>query len=80
LLGLWRPAPIKRTDLRRDRRGWGGMVNIVGFMFSAAWSIATWQMLRGSFLAMVPAVLAVWGLWACRPSHRSGDDQYLASD
>jgi len=80
LLGLWRPAPIKRTDLRRDRRGWGGMVNIVGFMFSAAWSIATWQMLRGSFLAMVPAVLAVWGLWACRPSHRAGDDRYLASD
>ncbi len=69
LLGLWRPAPIKRTDLRRDRRGWGGLVNVVGFFFSAAWSIATWQMLKGSFLAFVPAVLALAGLWMCRPSY-----------
>jgi ABC-2 type transport system permease protein len=67
LLGLWRPAPIKRTDLRRDRRGWGGLVNVVGFMFSGAWSIATWQMLQGSFMALVPAVLSVGGLWLCRP-------------
>jgi hypothetical protein len=68
LLGLWRPAPIKRTDLRRDRRGWGGLVNVVGFMFSGAWSIATWHMLQGSFLALVPAALAIGGLWLCRPS------------
>ncbi len=67
LLGLWRPAPIKRTDLRRDRRGWGGLVNVVGFMFSGAWSIATWQMLQGSFMALVPAGLAIGGLWLCRP-------------
>ena len=67
LLGLWRPAPIKRTDLRRDRRGWGGLVNLVGFVFSACWSIATWQMLRGSFLALVPACIAVGGLWLSRP-------------
>jgi ABC-2 type transport system permease protein len=70
LLGLWRPAPIKRTDLRRDRRGWGGLVNVVGFMFSGAWSIATWQMLRGSPLALVPAVLSIGGLWLCRPRDR----------
>jgi ABC-2 type transport system permease protein len=68
LLGLWRPAPIKRTDLRRDRRGWGGLVNVVGFFFSAAWSIATWQMLRGSSFALVPVLLCVGGLWLCRPA------------
>jgi hypothetical protein len=68
LLGLWRPAPIKRADLRRDRRGWGGLVNVVGFMFSGAWSIATWQMLQGSLLALVPAALSVGGLWLCRPA------------
>ncbi len=67
LLGLWRPAPIRRTDLRRDRKGWGGLVNLVGFLFSFAWSIATWKMLQGSFLALVPAALAVFGLWLCRP-------------
>jgi ABC-2 type transport system permease protein len=72
LLGLWRPAPIKRTDLRRDRRGWGGLVNVVGFVFSAAWSIATLQMLRGSLLAIVPAVLCVGGLFLCRPG--GGED------
>jgi len=71
LLGLWRPAPIKRTDLRRDRRGWGGLVNVVGFMFSGAWSIATWQMLQGRFMALVPAALAVGGLWLCRPRGQS---------
>jgi len=68
-LGLWRPAPIKRTDLRRDRRGWGGLVNVVGFFFSAAWSIATWQMLRGSWLAAVPIGFAIAGLWLCKPGH-----------
>jgi ABC-2 type transport system permease protein len=67
LLGLWRPAPIRRTDLRRDRKGWGGLVNLVGFLFSGAWSIATWKMLQGSALALVPAALAVIGLWLCRP-------------
>jgi ABC-2 type transport system permease protein len=68
LLGLWRPAPIKRTDLRRDRRGWGGLVNVVGFFFSAAWSIATFQMLRHSSFALVPVLLCVGGLWLCRPA------------
>jgi ABC-2 type transport system permease protein len=67
LLGLWRPAPIRRTDLRRDRKGWGGLVNLVGFLFSGAWSIATWKMLQGSMLALIPAALAVLGLWLCRP-------------
>jgi ABC-2 type transport system permease protein len=71
LLGLWRPAPIKRTDLRRDRKGWGGLVNVVGFMFSGAWSIATWQMLQGHLLALVPAGMAVGGLWLCRPHGHS---------
>jgi ABC-2 type transport system permease protein len=75
LLGLWRPAPIKRTDLRRDRRGWGGLVNVVGFLFSAAWSIATWQMLRGSSLALVPALLCVAGLWLCRPAGAEESDR-----
>ncbi len=67
ILGLWRPAPIKRTDLRRDRRGWGGLVNVVGFFFSACWSIATWQMLQGSLLALIPTSLAIGGLWLSRP-------------
>ncbi len=75
LLGLWRPAPIKRTDLRRDRRGWGGLVNVVGFFFSAAWSIATWQMLRGSSLALVPVLLCVGGLWLCRPAGAEESDR-----
>jgi predicted Na+-dependent transporter len=75
LLGLWRPAPIKRTDLRRDRRGWGGLVNVVGFFFSAAWSIATWQMLRGSSFALVPVLLCVGGLWLCRPSGAEESDR-----
>ena len=75
LLGLWRPAPIKRTDLRRDRRGWGGLVNVVGFFFSAAWSIATWQMLRGSSFALVPVLLCVGGLWLCRPAGAEDTDR-----
>jgi ABC-2 type transport system permease protein len=75
LLGLWRPAPIKRGDLRRDRRGWGGLVNVVGFFFSAAWSIATWQMLRGSSLALVPVLLCVGGLWLCRPAGAEEHDR-----
>jgi ABC-2 type transport system permease protein len=75
LLGLWRPAPIKRTDLRRDRRGWGGLVNVVGFFFSAAWSIATWQMLRDSSLALVPVLLCVGGLWLCRPAGADESDR-----
>jgi hypothetical protein len=37
-------------------------------MFSGAWSIATWQMLQGSLLALVPAALSVGGLWLCRPA------------
>ena len=70
LLGLWRPAPIKRTDLRRNHKGWGGLVNVAGFGFSACWSIATWQMLRGSWSAVLPIVVALAGLWLCKPAER----------
>lgn len=68
ILGLWRPAPIRRTDLRRNHKGWGGLVNVVGFFFSAAWSIATWEMLRGSAWAVLPAVLSFVVLALCRPT------------
>ncbi len=61
-LGLWRPAPIRRSDLRRHHRGWGGLVNIVGFFFSACWSIATWEMLQGSPWALLPISLALMAL------------------
>jgi ABC-2 type transport system permease protein len=71
-LGLWRPAPIRRTDLRRNRRGWGGLVNIVGFVFSACWSLATWQMLRGSPWAVLPAGFALAALLLCRPRAQDG--------
>ncbi len=70
LLRLWRPAPIRRTDLRRNHKGWGGLVNLAGFAFSACWSVATWQMLRGSAWALVPVGLALLGLWACKPAKR----------
>ncbi len=70
-LGLWRPAPIRRTDLRRNRRGWGGLVNVVGFFFSASWSMATWLLLRGSPWAVLPAVLALAVLALCRPGERT---------
>ena len=67
ILGLWRPAPIKRTDLRRNHKGWGGLVNVVGFFFSASWSIATWQMLKGSWWAILPMAIALAALRACKP-------------
>ena len=70
LLGLWRPAPIRRTDLRRNRRGWGGLVNLVGFAFSAAWSLSAWLMLQGSAWAAAPACAAVLILIFCRPRTR----------
>ena len=69
-LGLWRPAPIRRTDLRRNHKGWGGLVNLAGFVFSAAWSIATWQMLRGSWWALLPIAVALVGLRLCKPDGR----------
>jgi ABC-2 type transport system permease protein len=70
LLGLWRPAPIKRTDLRRNHKGWGGAVNIAGFFFSALWSVATIEMLQESWRAVVPVCLAFVALWLCRPAER----------
>ncbi len=70
LLGLWRPAPIRRTDLRRNRKGWGGLVNAVGFLFSACWSVAAWQMLRGSWWALLPIGVALVGVWVCKPAER----------
>jgi ABC-2 type transport system permease protein len=75
LLGLWRPAPIRRTDLRRNRKGWGGLVNVVGFFFSASWSIATWQMLNGSLWALLPAGLAMLALRLCMPSEVEDDEK-----
>jgi ABC-2 type transport system permease protein len=66
-LGLWRPAPIRRSDLRRNHRGWGGLVNIVGFFFSACWSVATWQMLTGSVWALLPVCLSLIALRLCAP-------------
>ncbi len=68
LLGLWRPAPIRRTDLRRNHKGWGGLVNVAGFAFSACWSLTTWQILQHSWWALVPAGVAAAGLWACKPA------------
>lgn len=70
MLGLWRPAPIKRTDLRRNHKGWGGLVNVAGFFFSASWSIATWQMLKGEIWALLPIGMALVGLWLCKPKER----------
>ncbi len=70
LLGLWRPAPIRRTDLRRNHKGWGGLVNVAGFLFSACWSVAAWQMLRGSWWAVPPVCLALVGLVLCKPKER----------
>ncbi len=68
MLGLWRPAPIRRTDLRRGQKGWGGLVNVVGLFFSGAWSTATWFALRSSPWAALPAGLAVVLLLLVRPS------------
>ncbi len=70
MLGLWRPAPIRRTDLRRNHKGWGGLVNVAGFVFSACWSVAAWQMLRGSWWAVVPVCVALIGLFLCKPAKR----------
>ncbi len=72
LLGLWRPAPIRRSDLRRNHKGWGGLVNVVGFFFSTCWSVATWQMLNGSWWAVLPVGLALVGVWLCRPAGERG--------
>jgi ABC-2 type transport system permease protein len=68
LLGLWRPAPIRRTDLRRGQKGWGGLVNVVGLFFSGAWSTATWFALRSSPWAALPAGAAVLLLLMVRPT------------
>jgi ABC-2 type transport system permease protein len=68
LLGLWRPAPIRRTDLRRGQKGWGGLVNVVGLFFSGAWSTATWFALRSSPWAALPAGAAVLLLLLVRPA------------
>jgi hypothetical protein len=68
LLGLWRPAPIRRSDLRRNHKGWGGLVNVAGFFFSSAWSIATWQALKGSWWALLPIGLALVALRLCKPA------------
>ena len=70
MLGLWRPAPIRRSDLRRNHKGWGGLVNVAGFVFSACWSVATWQMLRGSWWAVPPVCFALIGLFLCKPAER----------
>ncbi len=67
-LGLWRPAPIRRSDLRRNHKGWGGLVNIVGFFFSASWSVATWEMLQGSPWALLPIALCLIALRLCIPA------------
>ena len=67
LLGLWRPAPIRRGDLRRNHKGWGGLVNVAGFFFSASWSVATWEMLKASAWAVVPMVGAGVALVLCKP-------------
>jgi ABC-2 type transport system permease protein len=68
LLGLWRPAPIRRSDLRRNHKGWGGLVNVAGFFFSSAWSVATWQALKGSWWALLPIGLALVALRLCKPA------------
>jgi ABC-2 type transport system permease protein len=68
LLGLWRPAPIRRADLRRGQKGWGGLVNVVGLFFSGAWSTATWLALRSSPWAAAPAGAAILLLVLVRPS------------
>ncbi len=71
LLGLWRPMPIRRSDLRRDRKGWGGLVNLAGMLLSILWSTATWLALRHSRGAVVPVVIAFVALPLLRPRGRS---------
>ncbi len=70
LLGLWRPAPIRRSDLRRNHKGWGGLVNVAGFFFSATWSIATWQMLHANPWALASMAVALLALRLCKPAER----------
>ncbi len=77
LLGLWRPAPIRRTDLRRGQKGWGGLVNVVGLFFSGAWSTATWFALRSSPWAVLPAGAAILLLVLVRPRSVVGRQKLL---
>jgi hypothetical protein len=48
---------------------------VVGFFFSASWSIATWQMLNGSLWALLPAGLAMLALRLCMPSEVEDDEK-----
>ena len=78
LLGLWRPMPIRRADLRRDRKGWGGLVNLAGMLLSILWSTATWLALRHSRGAVVPVVIALAALPLLRPRAAKGSSSRQA--
>jgi ABC-2 type transport system permease protein len=69
LLGLWRPVPLRRADLKRDHRGWGGLVNVVGLLFSLSWSFAAWLSVGRSYWTLFWAGLAIGVLILTRPKH-----------
>ena len=68
LLGLWHPAPIRRTRSAPRPQGLGRPGQCRGFFFSATWSFATWQMLRGSPWALLPVVATIVALCLCAPA------------
>ena len=69
LLGVWHPAPARRTDLGARRTGSAG-VGLLGAAIDAAWSGAAALAMRGNAWAALPAAVAVALLAFARPRRR----------
>lgn len=69
LLGVWRPAPARRTDLGASRAGSTGAA-LLGAVIDGAWSGAAALTMRGNAWAALPAGLAAVMLACARPRRR----------
>lgn len=66
LLGVWRPAPVRRRDL--GARGAGlGATDWLGLLVSSCWSGTTWLAMVGSFWAALPGAAALVLLACLKP-------------
>lgn len=69
LLGVWRPALARRTDLGASRAGSAGAA-LLGAVIDGAWSGAAALAMRGNAWAALPAGLAAVMLACARPRRR----------
>ncbi len=70
LMGVWRPVPLRRTDLGGVQAGRNGNL-LLGRLVNGCWSAATWLAMAGSAWAMLPAALATAVLaliWRSNPA------------